>query len=257
MESLVIMKDKQAVTTSIQIAESFNKQHKHVLEAIENKMSTAENSALLKTMFHEDSYRASNGKTNKMYFMNRDGFTFIAFGFTGVAADEFKLKYINAFNRMEAEIKQQFDTSNLSPELQMFGNIFKSLARQESLQKELESKVDNISNIVALNTVEWRKDAQNLINKIAKLRGNTGEVHKEIRSEIFNEVDRRGGVQLSTRLTNKRRRMAEEGINKTKRERVSKVDVIAEDKKLIEIYVAIVKEYAVKYGASSEIYLNN
>lgn len=257
MENLVIMKDRQAVTTSLRIAEGFEKQHKDVLEAINNKIQSAENSAHYKLMFVEGDYKDSRGRIQKLYYMNRDGFTFIAMGFTGSKADDFKLKYINAFNRMEAEIKQQFDTSNLSPELQMFGNIFTSLARQENLQKELESKVDNISNIVALNTVEWRKDAQNLINRVAKLRGNTGEVHKEIRSEIFNEVDRRGGVQLSTRLTNKRRRMAEEGINKTKRERVSKVDVIAEDKKLIEIYVAIVKEYAVKYGASSEIYLNN
>lgn len=252
MTNLVIMKDKRAVTTSLQIAEGFDKQHKNVIQVIEEKIQSAENSAHYKLMFAEGDYKDSRGRIQKLYYMNRDGFTFIAMGFTGNKADDFKLKYIQAFNRMEAEIKQQLDTSNLSPELQMFGNIFQSLARQENLQKELESKVDNISNIVALNTVEWRKDAQNLINRIAKIRGNTGEAHKEIRSEIFSEVDRRGGVQLSTRLTNKRRRMAEEGINKTKREKVSKVDVIAEDKKLIEIYVAIVKEYAVKYGASYE-----
>ncbi len=61
-------------------------------------------------------------------------------------------------------------------------------------------------------------------------------------------VDQRGGVSLETRLTNKRRRMADEGICKSKRDKLTRVDVIADDKKLIEIYVAIVKEMAVKYG---------
>ena len=59
----------------------------------------------------------------------------------------------------------------------------------------------------------------------------------------------RGAVNLSTRLTNKRRRMADEGVCKSKRDKLTKVDIISEDKKLIEIYVAIVKEMAIKYGA--------
>lgn len=252
MSNLVIMKDKKAVTTSLQVSENFNKEHRAVLKAIDDlKEGLAQKYA---DLFWEETYiHPQNKQPYRVIYMNRDGFTLAVLGFNNTERVlEFKLKYIEAFNDMEKHIKKELDTSNLSPELQMFGNIFNSLARQENLQKELESKVDNISNIVALNTIEWRKDAQNLINKIAKLRGNTGEVHKELRSEIFNEVDRRGGVQLSTRLTNKRRRMAEEGINKTKRDRFSKVDVIAEDKKLIEIYVAIVKEFAVKYGTSYE-----
>ena len=36
--------------------------------------------------------------------MNRDGFTLLAFGFTGEEALDWKLAYIDAFNRMEAEI---------------------------------------------------------------------------------------------------------------------------------------------------------
>nr|DAR62177.1 MAG TPA: hypothetical protein [Caudoviricetes sp.] len=42
--------------------------------------------------------------------------------------------------------------------------------------------------------------------------------------------------------------MAGEGVCRSKIEKLNKVDIIAEDKKLIEIYVAIVKELAVKYG---------
>lgn len=107
MKDLVIMKDKQAVTSSLQVAQTFGKQHKNVVQAIENKISTAENSALLENMFVEGQYTASNGKSNPMYYMNRDGFAFIVMGFTGHKADGFKLQYIDAFNKMEQQVKFQ------------------------------------------------------------------------------------------------------------------------------------------------------
>ena len=45
MQELVILKNKEAVTTSLQVAESFEKKHKHVLEAIESIKRSVENSA--------------------------------------------------------------------------------------------------------------------------------------------------------------------------------------------------------------------
>lgn len=105
MNDLVIMKDQQAVTSSLQVAENFEKSHKHVLEAIDNKIQSAENSADYKKMFCKGTYQDTRGRNQKMYYMNRDGFTFIAMGFTGSKADTFKLKYIEAFNKMESHIK--------------------------------------------------------------------------------------------------------------------------------------------------------
>ena len=105
MNNLVIMKDQQAVTSSLQVADNFGKSHRHVLEAINKKIDSAENSAQYKTMFVKGTYKDKSGKQNKMYYMNRDGFTFIAMGFTGAKADGFKLKYIEAFNKMEDQIK--------------------------------------------------------------------------------------------------------------------------------------------------------
>ncbi|MCD1025740.1 Rha family transcriptional regulator [Enterococcus sp. SMC-9] len=103
---LVIMKDRQAVTTSLNLAESFEKEHKNVIQVIESKIQSAENSAHYKKMFALGSYKDSRGREQKMYFMNRDGWTFIAVGFTGKKADSFKLKYIDAFNEMEQVIRR-------------------------------------------------------------------------------------------------------------------------------------------------------
>ena len=144
-------------------------------------------------------------------------------------------------------MRSELDTSNLSPELQMFNGLFKSLAKQELATKQLESKVDSISEIVAVNTVDWRKDTRQLINAVAKTQGGFS-AYQEIQSEIYTELERRAGCKLSIRLTNKRNVMAGEGVSKSKRDKLNKVDVIADDKKLVEIYMAIVKEFAIKSG---------
>ena len=144
-------------------------------------------------------------------------------------------------------MRSELDTSNLSPELQMFNGLFKSLAKQELATKQLESKVDSISEIVAVNTVDWRKDTRQLINAVAKTQGGFS-AYQEIQSEIYTELERRASCKLSIRLTNKRNVMAGEGVSKSKRDKLNKVDVISDDKKLVEIYMAIVKEFAIKAG---------
>ncbi|MFL2080366.1 Rha family transcriptional regulator [Latilactobacillus sakei] len=246
MSNLVIMKNQQAVTSSLQVAEVFEKEHKNVLRDI----STLDLDRLnFEQMFLEGTEPDSYGRNRKVIYMNRDGFTLLAMGFTGKKALEFKLKYIEAFNQMEAQIK--IDTKNLSPELQMFKGLFDSLAKQELATNQLDKKVDSISKIVALNTTDWRKDSRALINKIAQTQGGYG-AYKEIQSAIYTELERRGKVNLKTRQTNKRRRMADEGVCKSTRDKLSKLDVINDDNKLIEIYTAIVKEFAIKYGVWNE-----
>lgn len=94
----------QVVVSSRDVAEKFRKRHTHILDTLKgyfNDLSTAEFSAL----FNLSEYKASNGKTNYEYLMNRDGFSLLAMGFTGKDALKWKLKYIDAFNNMEEKLK--------------------------------------------------------------------------------------------------------------------------------------------------------
>lgn len=103
-EITVKEKNGQVVVSSRDVAEHFGKRHTHVLDSIkafENEFSTAEFSALFKI----GSYKASNGKTNIEYLMNRDGFSLLTMGFNGKEALQWKLKYIRAFNQMEEHLK--------------------------------------------------------------------------------------------------------------------------------------------------------
>lgn len=106
MKELVFKgESNQVLTNSLLVAEKFGKNHKHVLDSIRELMKgCAEKSA--NPMFVESMYiHPQNGQEYPMYIMNRDGFTLLAMGFTGEKALQFKLEYINAFNKMEETIK--------------------------------------------------------------------------------------------------------------------------------------------------------
>ena len=191
MNNLVIMYNKQAVTTSLVLAEAFGKQHKNVIQAIEAKISTAENSALLKTMFVEDSYTASNGKQNKMYYLNRDGFTFIAMGFTGEKADEFKLKYIDAFNQMEEQIKNKSQfrlPTNLTEMTLMLNNVMQD---QDKKIEEQGKKVDflmDLSGLTSSRNKELMKARNKKIIQVCGGAESNSYKDKGLRSKLYNEL---------------------------------------------------------------------
>lgn len=89
--------------SSLQIAENFEKEHRNVVQSIENL--TAEFSAV-KNLFIESTYINERGRSYKSYNITRDGFSLLVMGFTGKKALEWKLKYIEAFNLMEKKIKE-------------------------------------------------------------------------------------------------------------------------------------------------------
>lgn len=93
-------------TTSLKIAEKFNRQHKTVLAAINDLEIPQE---FIEQNFLPYSYIAKNGKANPAYEITFDGFTLLAMGFTGKKAMEFKVKYIKAFRAMEAELRKRQD----------------------------------------------------------------------------------------------------------------------------------------------------
>ena len=102
--------------------------------------------------------------------------------------------------------------------------------------------------VIQLSSVSWRKETTNLLNKIAKSRGEDN--YMEVRRESYNVLNERMGVSVETRLANAKKRMYENGCSKTKIEKLNALDVIEQDKKLIEGYMAIVKEMAIKYGVA-------
>ena len=120
----------------------------------------------------------------------------------------------------------------------------KATAEQATKQMEI------VKDAMLLDHDSWRKDCNNIINKVAKERGGTKEAYQQVRDEVYSLLQQRAGASLKTRVINKQDRMRREGISKSKVDKVSQIDVIAEDKRLKEIYIAVVKEMAIKYGVA-------
>lgn len=103
--AMVIIHGKQAITTSLKVAEIFGKSHKAVLKAIANLECSDDlrrrNFALTQIGFLMPTGDVRKGHN---YNIAKDGFTFLAFGFTGEKAAQFKEAYINAFNAMEKQL---------------------------------------------------------------------------------------------------------------------------------------------------------
>lgn len=253
-KDVVIKKiDGELVVTSRQVAEDFEKEHKNVLQTINNLV--AENSAV-KNMIIESTYE-NRGKYYPEYLLTRDGFSLLVMGFTGSRALQWKLKYIEAFNKMEQELKgQALNTSELSPELQMFNKMFQALANNELEQKRLKAEIEEtkeeiqgIRDVVTLDTNGWRKETANIINKIAYKLGGFEHI-KPIREESYKLLNETIGVDINRRLKNKQKNMALEGVSKSKINKVNVLDIIGEDKKLLNGYISIISKMAIKYGVA-------
>lgn len=87
-----------AMTTSRDVAHVFGKEHKNVLQAIENLDCSDDFNEL---NFQPVKYIDEKGEKRPMYQMTRDGFSFLVMGFRGKKAAEFKEKFIQKFNAME------------------------------------------------------------------------------------------------------------------------------------------------------------
>lgn len=161
------------------------------------------------------------------------------------------------FTKVEDKTKEMvLRLQEMSPELRLLINMEMEQKRQAAELAEIKEagqknadRIESIRDVVSLDTTSWRDDTRNLINKMAQELGG-GTAFQQVRAESYELLEKRMGVSLKTRLTNKRRRMADEGVCKSKRDKLSMVDIISEDKKLIEGYTAIVKEMAIKYGVA-------
>lgn len=106
---VVFAKDGEVFANSRDVAAFFDKRHHHVLDAIDGLLK--QEPSLRLTSFREtvvDRPNPSGGTPiqSRAFEMTRDGFTLLAMGFTGSKALKWKLRYIEAFNALEAECRR-------------------------------------------------------------------------------------------------------------------------------------------------------
>lgn len=159
---------------------------------------------------------------------------------------------------------------DLDPDTQLMNLLVRNISKQELEQKrqreeqkrqaekleQLDNRIDAIKEVVSLRPNAWRKDTANIINKMALKAGGYDHI-KLIRDESYRILEERMHVALNIRLTNKKKTMALNNVCKSKLDKLNILDVIADDPKLIEGYISVIKDMAIKYGiADAEDILN-
>lgn len=233
MNELVEIVNNRVVVSSRQVAEHFGKEHKDVLRSIEQLLRSAQNCA---NLFMETTLPDSYGRQQKAHLMNRDGFTLLAMGFTGAKALEWKLKYIAAFNEMEKRLS--IPTMTIT---EIVAHNAMQLLKQEQAIKETRQEVAAIREVVVVRPDQKRQWINSTINKIVSAMGGDKDLYGKIKTETYLLLNSRLGANVYTRRNNRN----------VKGSKVSVLDVILEDKKLTEGYIAILKEYAIKYGVAA------
>lgn len=172
----------EPVASSRQIAESFEKNHRDVLRAIDSLKEDVRNFA---QMFFETDTPDSYGRPQRTYLMTRDGFTLLAMGFTGKAALEWKLKYIAAFNAMEKELA----TKQLLPASKEMQALF--LLDQRTVQQDARlTALENTMTVDYGQQQTLKKAVGRVV--VEALGGKTAPAYIDphVRGKLFSECNR-------------------------------------------------------------------
>ncbi|NFN14648.1 ORF6N domain-containing protein [Clostridium botulinum] len=205
---------------------------------------------------HEIYNQNSINRSENIYLLSERGYSKLLKILEDDVAWEQYEKLVDGYFNMRAEIKELKPVcieDVLISSLQEMKAIKGEVQAVKVATQENQEALQGIRDVVAINTstISWREDCRRIIVKIAhKLGGNSfiGDVNRE----IYGLMRIRLKVKLDVKLTNMRRRMADEGVCVSKRNQANYLDVIEKESRLVEGYVAIVKELAIKYGVDKK-----
>lgn len=130
--------------------------------------------------------------------------------------------------------------------LEVLQGAINQMVEQDKRMNQLEGQVNNISNIVSMSNVGWREKVKVILRKIAK--NWTGvEPYRSVINLSYERLEERAGCKLDIRLNNRKERAIAQGMNKTYVSKINKLDVISEEKRLVEIYIQVIKEMAIQF----------
>ena len=244
----VVEHNNEFYVDSREVAEMVDKRHADLVRSIENYLVILGQNAKLRSdeFFLESTYQAGTGKQYKHYLLTKKGCDMVANKMTGSKGVLFTAMYVDAFHKMDEHIKQSQLNVPQTP-MQALEMMFKVQKNQEQFNKEMERQITGIRHIVGIETKNWRNDTNKILSAIAQHLGG-GDMHKKVKSEAYKALEEKGRCNLKIRMQNRKGKMLANGATKTQINKLSKLDVITDEPRLIEIYISVIKNMAIKYG---------
>lgn len=245
----VVEQNNEFYVDSREVAEMLDKRHANLVRDIENYQDILSQNSKLSSdeYFLESNYQAGTGKQYKHYLLTKKGCDMVANKMTGSKGVMFTAMYVDAFHKMDEHIKQQAQISTPTSQLEAIKMFVQIQEEQQAFNQRIENEVTGIRNIVGIETKNWRNDTNKILSAIAQHLGG-GDMHKKIKSEAYTALEEKGRCNLKVRMQNRKGKMLANGATKTQINKLSKLDVINDDPRLIEIYISVIKSMAIKYG---------
>ena len=137
--------------------------------------------------------------------------------------------------------------NTLSPELQVLIQHERMMQEQKKQLDAVQNKVEAIQDIFTLTPENWKKDVRVAVGKLSMSIAEDYSMMQELYEQIYALLEDRAGADLEARLRNRRKRMEQNGSTKTAVKKITKLDIIEDDKKLKEIFTSILREMSAKY----------
>ncbi|RXM53931.1 phage antirepressor Ant [Clostridium tetani] len=157
-------------------------------------------------------------------------------------------EYRNYFIECEKKIKKQHKPTCIEDvliqSLQEMKDVKQQLNQVNNKMLETKEELKTVREVIEIRpSNSWRGETNRLMTKICfKLKD-----YKKPKEEAYKALVERAGCDLKIRLKNMKARQALQGVSKSKIDELNYLDVIAQDKKLIEIYTTIVSQMAIKH----------
>ena len=175
VEIKTVNKQEVTVVTSLDVAETFAKEHRNVLKDI-RELPCSEEFRLLN--FVQSEYVNQQNHKQPMYYITRDGFTLLAMGYTGEKAMRFKEAYIKQFNAMERALIGKIKERE------------KGIAVRQALTKAIQQSGENERMHNMAYPTYTDLIYRSLFGKSAKqFREESGLTKKDKLRDLFNEED--------------------------------------------------------------------
>ena len=206
MNELLTITNGQPTASSLDIAEHFGKRHDHVMRDIDEIVRGLPKIGDTPLFFKTTYVHPQNGQEYPMYLMNRDGFTLLAMGFTGKEALEWKVKYINAFNAMEQELrdkakKPMTPTEMFAMQAQINLDYEKKLTALEGKLENTNKKFDTVANFMTAPYADGDAWKDRTAKRIKQAVEEFGLNYQTFHKELYDELERTAGVDLQCRQT--------------------------------------------------------
>jgi len=181
IEDMIQAEDGVPFTTSLAIAQAFGKEHKNVLRDIENLECSPQFRML--NFEHTPYVHPQNGQTYPAYRLTRDGFSFLAMGFTGQKAAAWKERFLEAFNAMEAALlkqQRQKEAERLERQRQKELSEQKKLEQQEqpaprpcekppffqTMRKLTKGQTDSLLGLISMESLIQDRQREDVLNEL-------------------------------------------------------------------------------------------